>query len=186
LNRAFLSDDISVNNARPTNEQLASFFSPNSMVTSSTPATYSQNFRSMIISAIQGVACSIEVVMGYELLSASEAEELTESTIDSCRNNDNSQGCTYSQVEMSYLNRVFKTMIISSRFTGTTNMVFRAVFKISSFPDRKYFVTFIRHEDGTYTCALAKRLDGNRFVYIYNENELNINILTDQSHNPFN
>ena len=185
LNTAFLSDEIYVNNLRATNEQLCQFFAPNSMVSLGTPCEYSSNFSIMVKKALNTIGGVISSVLNYETLPVSVINSQTERLFDSCRDNDMQACQTYSQSEMSFFNRIFAMLITTSRFTDTTNMCFRAEFKLSTLSSERYYMNFIRHEDGTYICALAKRLDGNRFVYIFNEHELSLNLLTDSSQNPF-
>lgn len=185
LNTAFLSDEIYVNNIRATNEQLCQFFAPNSMVSLGTPCEYSSNFSIMVKKALNTIGGVISSVLNYETLPVSVINSQTERLFDSCRDNDMQVCQTYSQSEMSFFNRIFAMLITTSRFTDTTNMCFRAEFKLSTLSSERYYMNFIRHEDGTYICALAKRLDGNRFVYIFNEHELSLNLLTDSSQNPF-
>jgi hypothetical protein len=185
LNTAFLSDEIYVNNMRATNEQLCQFFAPNSMVSLGTPCEYSSNFSIMVKKALNTIGGVISSVLNYETLPVSVINSQTERLFDSCRDNDMQVCQTYSQSEMSFFNRIFAMLITTSRFTDTTNMCFRAEFKLSTLSSERYYMNFIRHEDGTYICALAKRLDGNRFVYIFNEHELSLNLLTDSSQNPF-
>jgi hypothetical protein len=185
LNTAFLSDEIYVNNIRATNEQLCQFFAPNSMVSLGTPSEYSSQFSVMVKKALNTIGGVISSVLNYETLPVSVINSQTERLFDSCRDNDMQAFQTYSQSEMSFFNRIFAMLITTSRFTDTTNMCFRAEFKLSTLSSERYYMNFIRHEDGTYICALAKRLDGNRFVYIFNEHELSLNLLTDSSQNPF-
>ena len=153
-----------------------------------TPVNFSRlHFRDMLRNVLSTNGVSIQSVLEYSASNTlSEIEHLINVVIESAERNADSENCTYSETEMAMFMRIFSMFILSSRFTDTTNIIHRMTFKTPFVTDRLFYCTFIRHEDGTYILSIAKRHDGNRFVYIYNQIDNSIRIVTDASHNPFN
>lgn len=190
FNTAYIFDSIQVNGETPTPLVLRNYIPviDNPLAQVGTPMTFSRlHFRDMLRNVLSTNGVSIQSVLEHSASNTlSEIEHLINVVIESAERNVESENCTYSETDMAMFMRIFSMFILSSRFTDTTNIIHRMTFKIPFVADRLFYCTFIRHEDGTYILSIAKRHDGNRFVYIYNQIDNSIRIVTDASHNPFN
>lgn len=189
LNLAYITNDIHINGARPTSEEIANYIPRESQVLASiaTPANFSRSdFKSMIRNSFRQNGVSIQTILDYSHLDVCDIEELAERTRENAEANVDSANETYSPLEMSMFLRILSMFIVSARFTLSTNFVYRMTFNIPAVTNRLFYCTFIRHQDGTYMLSIAKRHDGNRFLYVYNEETHSMNIITDTTHNPFN
>lgn len=190
FNAAWIFDSIQVNGDIPRPLVLRNYIPiiDNPLAQVGTPMNFSRlHFRDMLRNVLSTNGVSIQSVLEYSASNTlSEIEHLINVVIESAERNADSENFTYSETEMAMFMRIFSMFILSSRFTDTTNIIHRMTFKTPFVTDRFFYCTFIRHEDGTYILSIAKRHDGNRFVYIYNQIDNSIRIVTDASHNPFN
>lgn len=189
FNTSWIFNSIQVNGETPTPLVLRNYIPiiDNPLAQVGTPMTFSRlHFRDMLRNVLSTNGVSIQSVLEHSASNTlSEIEHLVSVLIETAQRNESSYNCTYSETEMAMFMRIFSMFILSSRFTNTTNIIHRMTFKTPFVTDILFYCTFIRQDDGKYILSIAKRHDGNRFVYIYNQINNSVRIVTDASHNPF-
>ena len=189
LNLAYIAQDIRINGQIPTANEIANYIPREQSILAQvgTPTIFHRAlFKDMLRNVFSSNGVVIDSILEHSISNTpSEIEHTLDIIRMNAETNADSEGATYTTAEMGMFLRILCMFILSARFTNTNNLIHRILFKIPYLTNRIYYCTFVRHNDGTYILSIAKRHDGNRFVYQFNENNQSMNIITDITHNPF-
>ena len=189
LNLAYIAQDIRINGQIPTANEIANYIPREQSILAQvgTPTIFHRAlFKDMLRNVFSSNGVVIDSILEHSISNTpSEIEHTLDIIRMNAETNADSENATYTTAEMGMFLRILCMFILSARFTNTNNLIHRILFKIPYLTNRIYYCTFVRHNDGTYILSIAKRHDGNRFVYQFNENNQSMNIITDITHNPF-